>query len=573
VFLLSFVAACTRDSDQRLPIEIVRSVADRLIEDSDFAFEMVPQNEVLGLQVLDFESIFCSQTEPAIYYASGYIIADRDTTILLGLSYNGKIKIRLNGEVVYFGNEQKQSLFKEIAYNIIEFQHQINLNLKKGSNHILIKSAATGMPGTVFLRAMTPEYTEEKSVEFSIGEFAAKIADEKWLYTGPFPLQDNFQQILPPESQFKPYYLHKGVIYTWKRPASGTLLRLKKNPASIFQEKSHVDWRYDNGAAAWTMFRVAEATGDQKYFAFLKKYCDFTLENLPYFKWQYEKLHAFRGSYHKYFRLTMLDDSGGPALPFLYMAINENDKKYTDFLEPIATYVSEHQSRLEDGTFCRPEPEKMTIWADDLFMSVPFLLGYSKISGDPKYRNDAVLQVLNFTKYLYNHEKGIFHHGWYSSSGENSSVFWGRSNGWIIWAVSELLLDMQKKHPDYAKIITIYRNHVTGLLKYQDKNGSWHQVLDYPSSYEETSCTAMFVMAIARGINNGWIGREHEDAALLGWQRLKSKINPDGSIYGTCTGTGMSNSMDFYLTRPKFDNDPRGIGATLLAGIEIQKLN
>ena len=42
------------------------------------------------------------------------------------------------------------------------------------------------------------------------------------------------------------------------------------------------------------------------------------------------------------------------------------------------------------------------------------------------------------------------------------------------------------------------------IIAYQDAQGMWHQLLDKPDSYPETSCTAMFVIAIARGVNRGW---------------------------------------------------------------------
>jgi len=51
-------------------------------------------------------------------------------------------------------------------------------------------------------------------------------------------------------------------------------------------------------------------------------------------------------------------------------------------IEPIADYILNQQIRSKDGTFCRPEPAHFTVWADDLFMSVPFLLRMGKITGD-----------------------------------------------------------------------------------------------------------------------------------------------------------------------------------------------
>ena len=99
----------------------------------------------------------------------------------------------------------------------------------------------------------------------------------------------------------------------------------------------------------------------------------------------------------------------------------------------------------------------------------------------------------------------------------------------------------------------------------------WHQVLDHPESYEESSCTAMFIIGLARGVNNGWLDKSYKKLALKSWIALTKKIE-DGIVHGICRGTGMGNDIEFYFKRPTVDNDPRGLGAVLTAGVEISKL-
>ena len=50
-----------------------------------------------------------------------------------------------------------------------------------------------------------------------------------------------------------------------------------------------------------------------------------------------------------------------------------------------------------------------------------------------------------------------------------------------------------------------------------------------------------------------------------------SAIRPDGKIEGVCTGTGVSDDLAFYYSRPTPLNDIHGIGAVLLAGTEFVK--
>ena len=54
-------------------------------------------------------------------------------------------------------------------------------------------------------------------------------------------------------------------------------------------------------------------------------------------------------------------------------------------------------------------------------------------------------------------------------------------------------------------MLAILRAQVRSLAKLQSGSGLWHQMLDKPDSYLETSASAIFVYSIARAINRGWI--------------------------------------------------------------------
>ena len=49
-----------------------------------------------------------------------------------------------------------------------------------------------------------------------------------------------------------------------------------------------------------------------------------------------------------------------------------------------------------------------------------------------------------------------------------------------------------------------------GVAAVQSGSGLWHQLLDKPDSYLETSASAMFTYAIARGVNR----KAPEDPAI-----------------------------------------------------------
>ena len=74
----------------------------------------------------------------------------------------------------------------------------------------------------------------------------------------------------------------------------------------------------------------------------------------------------------------------------------------------------------------------------------------------------------------------------------------------------ELLTVLPKNHPQRTQLLNIYRAHAAGLRRVQAPSGLWHQLLDRPDSYEETSSSAMYVFALTRAINNGWLSRPEE---------------------------------------------------------------
>ncbi|HTN38711.1 MAG TPA: glycoside hydrolase family 88 protein [Arachidicoccus sp.] len=146
---------------------------------------------------------------------------------------------------------------------------------------------------------------------------------------------------------------------------------------------------------------------------------------------------------------------------------------------------------------------------------------------------------------------------------------WGRANGWIAVAQTELLNDLPKDHPRRKELIALLLKDITGFSRWQDKTGLWHQILDRNDSYLETSVTAMYVYAIARAVNEGWIEKGYIKVASAGWAALANRITDDGQMPDVCVGTGIEEDLKFYYNRPVALNDTHGLGAFLLAGTEM----
>ena len=574
LILLICMSSCIapeRDKRPEDPLNIVTRIADRFIAETDFSFELTFQPVTHNLQVIDFRKKY-PHADHAAAYALSFIESEKDTDILFGLSYCQSAIIWINDQLFYTGIKKTGYHFREYTYDRFYFDEILKIPLRQGNNKIMVKAGSDSDTWLFILRPVNELGDEEPLVRFGLEEFTPSLNGHAWLVIGPFYGDDPQTEIYPPEKSLKERYLYNGKWYTWQVPGKNLILGLKMNPGHVFNRESYADWHYGIGATLMSVLNLADETGETGYREFVEQYADFVIENLDFFTWQYYEYHAIRESFHRIIRRSMLDDCGAPSFPLLELTVKAKNKKYRFLIDTLANFIANSQSRLEDGTLCRPEPLRWTIWADDLFMSVPFMLRMAKITGDSSWYDDAVHQVLQFNKYLYDIGKGLYKHGWFSPYGENSEVFWCRANGWMAWAMAEVLLWLPVDYPGYDSILNIFKMHIESLAKYQDKTGLWHQVLDHPESYLETSGSAMYILAMARGVNKGWLDKKFADTAIRGWEGISERITSDGVVSGICRGTPIGNSVQFYNNRETYDNDPRGLGAVIQAGIEMHKL-
>jgi rhamnogalacturonyl hydrolase YesR len=329
-------------------------------------------------------------------------------------------------------------------------------------------------------------------------------------------------------------------------------------------------WAYVNGVLTIGMMQTADVLGDKKYSDYSQHNFAFIFDNLSYFETLY-KAKAGKVEYGAVFNITNLDACGAMSAGLFDVNTRTQRKDYQAYLERSAAYILTKQMRLPDGTLARPQPRFGTLWADDMFMSIPFLARMGKLTGDGKYFDDAIKQVENFNKYLYDPATGLFFHNYYADDQTNGVGHWGRSNGWIAMAQVELLNNLPANHPKRAELIKLLLRQIVGYARYQDQTGLWHQLLDKPDSYLETSVTAMYTYAVARAVNQGWINEKYIAIAREGWKGLASKVTADGQLQDVCIGTNMDTDIKFYYTRPTELNDTHGLGALLLAGTEVLK--
>ena len=212
--------------------------------------------------------------------------------------------------------------------------------------------------------------------------------------------------------------------------------------------------------------------------------------------------------------------------------------------------------KLADAQWAKPTTDGLTdqtrFWIDDMYMITIAQVQAYRATGDSKYLDRAALEMSAYLDKL-QQPNGLFYHA------PDAQFFWGRGNGWVAAGMTELLRSLAVNHPRRARILEAYRKMMAALLKYQDHNGMWHQLIDHPEAWPETSSTGMFTFAMITGVKGGWLDKKtYAAAARKGWLGLVSYIEPNGDIRNVCEGTGKNNDLQYYLDRKRNTGDLHG---------------
>ena len=330
---------------------------------------------------------------------------------------------------------------------------------------------------------------------------------------------------------------------------------------------------YEWGVTYSGMLHAGEVTGDERFTNYTKNRMHFIANSIDAFRRLYQKSPSKSNPLRQPIDPRALDDAGAMCAAMIKTLRSGGQQNLRPIIDNYAKYISTKEYRLPDGTLARNRPQRNTLWLDDLYMSVPALSQMGKLTGDKKYFDDAVRQVLQFSKRMFNKDLGIYMHGWVEGMSVHPEFHWARANGWAIMAMTALLDVLPANHPSRKAVLEQLQAHIKGLASFQTDKGLWHQLLDKNDSYLETSASAMYAYCIAKAINKGWIDKmAYSPMCLLAWNAIAGKVNERGQVEGTCVGTGMAFEPMFYYYRPTSPFAAHGYGPVLLAGAEIIQL-
>lgn len=240
--------------------------------------------------------------------------------------------------------------------------------------------------------------------------------------------------------------------------------------------------------------------------------------------------------------------------------------------------------------------EEIELWDDTVYMVSEFLLQMYKLTGDKKYLQEAVGQLMLHAEKLEDETTGLWYHGWdndtipskdpYCQEGwaENpnrrNNEFWGRGNGWIVMTLADILELLPADDPNRTVLTASLIKKLDTLAPLQDaQTGHWYQLPVHPdetANFIESSCTAMFAYAATKAILLGLVPPEHYETQIeRAYTGLKKhslkKENNYLKMRNICEGTCVGDK-NYYYGRKLVDERAYAFGVAIMFYDLYQKL-
>ena len=315
---------------------------------------------------------------------------------------------------------------------------------------------------------------------------------------------------------------------------------------------------------------------------------------LPWVKGTVESFLSADGRTIQHYKLADYNiDHVAPAKAVFALYHRNKDARYRGTLDVLREHLKTHP-RTKEGGFWHKKRYPHQMWLDGLFMGSPFYAEYGRTFNEPAAFDDVAQQIRLVAKYTYDPKSGLFYHGWDESREQSwadkttglSPNFWSRAIGWYAMALVDVLDQIPADHAARPEIAAIFKKLADGVIKHQDPaTGLWWQVTDQGNrkgNYLEATASSMFVYSMAKAINQGVLPSDgYLPAVLKGYEGIirdfirtdadgRTKLTRCCKVAGL--GYGRDGSFDYYISEPIIDNDAKGTGPFVLAGIELDHL-
>lgn len=337
-------------------------------------------------------------------------------------------------------------------------------------------------------------------------------------------------------------------------------------------------WNYTTGLLMQSLDELATATGERRFADYGRRTIDSYL--------------GADGTIDGFDESEFNIDAINSGKMLQRLAKRDPDPKYRAAIGQLAAAMAKHP-RTSEGAFWHKQKYPSQLWLDGVYMGMPFLAGVGAERGDDHLMAEAVKDFTVARARLRDSGSGLYYHAWDEARKQNwadpatgrSRYFWGRGLGWYAMALVDILdVIPPDRKALRAPLLEIIPELAEALVRHQDATGTWWQILDQPTepgNYREASASAMFTYFLAKAVNRGYLPPSYAPAARRAWEGLVAEfvaIHADGSFHFTNNvetaglGYGRDGSYRYYMSERVVDNDPKGLGPAILAGIEVAAL-
>jgi unsaturated rhamnogalacturonyl hydrolase len=338
-------------------------------------------------------------------------------------------------------------------------------------------------------------------------------------------------------------------------------------------------WCYENGVALKGIYHAWLQSKDAAYWRYMQ-------DNMDTFVQPDGSIRTYRLEEYNIDQINQ-----GKLLFPLYRETGQ--ERYRKAAQTLRQQLQTHP-RTSEGGFWHKQIYPHQMWLDGIYMGSPFLTEYAARFDEAGAFDDVAHQVTLIEKHTRDEDNGLLYHGWDESRQQRwsnpetgrSPHFWGRAMGWYMMAQVDILELFPIAHPLRREIEAVLQRLATAVLSVQDPaSGLWFQVLDQggrEGNYLEASASCMFAYGLAKGARLGWLDEACLVAARRAWAGILEgfvREDADGllSLGNICGGAGLGGvpyrdgSYEYYVNEKIVPNDPKGVGAFIMAGIEVEQ--
>ncbi len=358
---------------------------------------------------------------------------------------------------------------------------------------------------------------------------------------------------------------------------AATVMRVWKDAVTTDPTKPD-KWAYEQGVALKGMEAVWLNTGDGRYFKYIQRVVDRYVEDDG-------TIRTYKPSDYNIDNVM-----SGRSLLTLYKVTGQ--EKYRKAAAALREQLRTHP-RTSEGGFWHKKVYPSQMWLDGLYMGEPFYAEYAATFDEPEAFDDIAKQFILMERHARDEKTGLLYHGWDESRQQRwadkatgrSQHFWGRAMGWYAMALVDTLEHFPKGHPRRAELLAILGRLAAAVERVQEpKSGLWWQVLDKggaKGNYLEASASAMFVFAFAKATRLGYLPESYFKVAQRGFAGIGRQFVEEAegggvNFTGTVSVAGLGGnpyrdgSYEYYLSEKVVTNDPKGVGAFLMATAEME---